>query len=91
MNALVAEIAPPEPLPTPEALAIDDPANHEGLDFPGDCAMYGKLKEMALKHPRLQLGWLYPSLLAVASTLNIEDVDHNVRSNMYVANLGEVG
>jgi Bifunctional DNA primase/polymerase, N-terminal len=91
MNALVAEIAPPEPLPTPESLAIDAPANHEGLDFPGDCAMYGKLKEIALKHPRLQLGWLYPSLLALASTLNIEDVDHNVRSNMYVANLGEVG
>jgi len=91
MNALVAEIAPPEPLPMPESLAIDDPANHEGLDFPGDCAMYGKLKGIALKHPRLQFGWLYPSLLAVASTLNIEDVDHNVRSNMYVANLGDVG
>lgn len=91
MNALVAEIAPPEPLPAPESLAIDDPAKHEGLDFPGDCAMYGKLKEIALNHPRLQLGWLYPSLLAVASTLNIEDADHNVRSNIYVANLGDVG
>ncbi|MGA3104742.1 MAG: bifunctional DNA primase/polymerase [Terriglobales bacterium] len=90
-NALVAEIAPSEPLPMPEAVAIDDPAKREGLDFPGECAMYGKLKEMALKHPRLQLGWLYPSLLAVASTLNIEDADHNVRSNIYVANLGDVG
>jgi hypothetical protein len=91
MNALVAEIAPSEPLPMPESLAIDDPAKHEGLEFPADCAMYGKLKEIALKHPRLQFGWLYPSLLAVASTLNIEDADHNVRSNMYVANLGDVG
>jgi len=91
MNALVAEIAPPEPLPMPESLAIDDSAEHESLDFPGEPAMYGKLKEIALKHPRLQLGWLYPSLLAVASTLNIEDVDHNVRSNMYIANLGDVG
>jgi len=91
MNALVAEIAPPEPLPMPESVAIDDSTKHEGLEFPGDCAMYGKLKEIALKHPRLQLGWLYPSLLAVASALNIEDIDHNVRSNVYVANLGEVG
>jgi hypothetical protein len=91
MNALVAEIAPPEPLPMPESLVIDDPAKNEGLDFPGGCAMYGRLKEIALKHPRLQLGWLYPSLLAVASTLNIEDADHHVRSNMYVANLGDVG
>ena len=91
MDALVAEIAPPEPLPVPESVAIDDPEKHEGLEFPGECTMYGKLEEIALKHPRLQLGWLYPSLLAVASTLNIEDEDHNVRSNMYVTNLGDVG
>jgi Bifunctional DNA primase/polymerase, N-terminal len=91
MDALIAGIAPPEPLPVPESAAIDDPAKHEALEFPGECAMYGKLKELVLKHPRLQLGWLYPSLLAVASALNIEDADHNVRSNMYVANLGDVG
>jgi hypothetical protein len=91
MDALVAELAPPDPLPVPESVAIDDPTKHDGLDLPGECDMYGKLKEIALKHPRLQLGWLYPSLLAVASTLNIEDADHNIRSNVYVANLGDVG
>jgi hypothetical protein len=91
MNALISEIAPVDPLPIPHFVSISDPNQHEGLEFPGHCAMYGKLKEIALKYPRLQLGWLYPSLLAVASTLNIEDADHNVRSNLYLANLGDVG
>ncbi len=91
MNAMVALLAPPEPLPFPETVVILDPDKREGLEFPGDCAMYGRLREIALKHPRLQLGWFYPSLLAVASALAIEDVDHNVRSNLYVANLGDVG
>jgi hypothetical protein len=92
-NALTeqAEDTNPEPLPKPVAVAVADPHEHEGLEFLTDCAMYGKLKEIALMHPRLQLGWLYPSLLAVASTLDIEDADHHVRTNIYVANLGDVG
>jgi len=39
----------------------------------------------------LPMGWLYPSLLTYASTLDIEDRDHFVRSNMYCALLGDVG
>lgn len=78
-----------EPLPVPNDVMINDPDQRTGLEFPPS-AMYGKLREMALKYPRLQLGWLYPSMLAVASALNIE-TSSTVRSNLYVANLGEVG
>jgi hypothetical protein len=53
--------------------------------------MYGKLKEIAKRFPRLPEGWLYPSMLAVASTLRIRDSGGNVHSNAYVALLGEVG
>jgi hypothetical protein len=81
----------PDLLPVPTGVAIEDPHKHEGLEFPGECTMYGKLRKMAMGHSRLQLGWLYPSLLAVASALDIEDYDHNVRSNIYEVNLGDVG
>ena len=56
-----------------------------------DCAMYGKLKEFAKRFPRLPEGWLYPSMLAMASALRIRDARGNVHSNTYVALLGEVG
>ncbi len=62
----------------------------EGLEFPDAIAMYGRLAEIARKHDRLQLGWLYPSLLAVASALPIDDAA-SIRSNLYVANLGAIG
>jgi hypothetical protein len=29
--------------PKPESIAIIDRENHDGLEFPGDCAMYGRL------------------------------------------------
>jgi hypothetical protein len=82
---------PEDFLPQPTDIAIEDPALHTGLEFPGDCAMYGKLKEIANRHSHLPHGWLYPSILIVASTLEIEDTDHFVRSNMYGALLGAVG
>jgi hypothetical protein len=78
------------PLPPPRAVAIEDPENHQGLEFPGECAMYGKAQQIAKKFPRLQLGWLYPAILGSASALDIQDVDRNVKSNLYVALLGEV-
>jgi hypothetical protein len=53
--------------------------------------MYGKLKEITKRFPRLPEGWLYPSMLAVASTLKIRDARGNVHSNAYVALIGEVG
>jgi len=69
---------------------ISDPECHDGLDFPGRCAMYGRLADIAEGHNRLQLGWLYPSLLVVASSLEIEDADGHVRANQYGALLGPV-
>jgi hypothetical protein len=76
--------------PTPASIAVTDPEKHEGLEFPGRCAMYGRLATIAERHERLQLGWLYPSLLIVASSLDIEDADHHVRANEYGALLGPV-
>jgi hypothetical protein len=52
--------------------------------------MYGRLGTIAERHERLQLGWLYPSLLVVASSLDIEDADNHVRTNEYCALLGAV-
>jgi Bifunctional DNA primase/polymerase, N-terminal len=74
----------------PDSIAITDPEKHEGLEFPGDCAMYGRLAAIAKRRERLQLGWLYPSLLIVASCLDIEDADHHVRANEYGALIGGV-
>ena len=76
--------------PKPESIAIVDPEKHEGLEFPGDCAMYGRLAAIAKRHEHLQLGWLYPSLLLVASCLDIEDADRHIRPNEYGALLGGV-
>ena len=76
--------------PAPEPVAIVDPESHDGLEFPGRCAMYGRLGNIAERHNRLQLGWLYPSLLVVASSLDIEDADHHVRANEYGAIIGPV-
>jgi hypothetical protein len=56
-----------------------------------DCAMYGRLREITKRFPRLPAGWLYPSLLAVASTQKIRDAGGHVRPNAYVALLGGVG
>jgi hypothetical protein len=74
----------------PPSVSITDPENHGGLEFPGGCAMYGKLASIAKWHCRLQLGWLYPSLLLVASSLDIEDANGHVRANEYGALLGPV-
>jgi hypothetical protein len=52
--------------------------------------MYGRLGNIAKRNERLQLGWLYPSLLVVASCLDIEDADHHVRANEYGALIGGV-
>jgi hypothetical protein len=76
--------------PKPAAIAIPDPEKHEGLEFPGDCCMYGRLAAIAKRHEPLQLGWLYPSLLLVASCLEIADADHHVRANEYGALIGGV-
>jgi hypothetical protein len=76
--------------PAPTTIAIIDPDKHEGLEFPGDCAMYGRLAAIAKRHERLQLGWLYPFLLIVAANLDIEDADHHVRANEYGALIGGV-
>jgi hypothetical protein len=76
--------------PAPASVAVTDPENHDGLEFPGRSAMYGRLGTIAERHERLQLGWLYPSLLVVASSLDIEDADHHVRANEYCALLGPV-
>jgi len=76
--------------PAPTSVAVTDPENHEGLEFPGRCAMYGRLGTIAERHPRLEIGWLYPSLLIVASSLDIEDAENHVRSNEYGAMLGPV-
>ena len=88
-------ISPEDLMPKPSAIAITDPEEHTGLDFPGTCAMHGKLGEIAQRSPALQLGWYYPALLGVASALDIEDINSaspwRVRSNMYVALLGGVG
>jgi Bifunctional DNA primase/polymerase, N-terminal len=77
--------------PVPHAVAIEDPNHTEGMEFPGDSCMYGKLAKLTKSHPRLQsqLGWLYPSHLAVASALPIEDAEGHVRSNLYMTLLGE--
>ena len=81
------------PDPLPEPTNVDTKPLEGTLDFPGECCMYGKLKEIALglvaQYPDLELGWLYPSQLGIASMLPIEDVDGNVRSPLYVGNLGE--
>ena len=74
----------------PDSIAIADPEKHEGLEFPGDCALYGRLASIAKGHERLQLGWLYPSLLIAASCLDIKDADHHVRANEYGALIGGV-
>ena len=76
--------------PAPASVAVTDPENHDGLEFPGRCAMYGRLGTIAERHEHLQLGWLYPSLLIVASGLEIEDADHHVRTNDYGSLLGPV-
>ncbi len=100
LDSLVAEqkrdgdlpLQPEDYLPTPDRVNIVDPDKNTGLDFPGQCAMYGKLAEIANNCPQsLPLGWLYPAILTYASTLDIEDRDHFVRSNMYCALLGGVG
>jgi hypothetical protein len=100
LDALVAEqkrdgdlpLHPEDYLPVPDEVAIADPEGHTGLDFPGQCAMYGKLADIANNCPvPLPLGWLYPAILTYASTLDIEDRDHFVRKNMYCALLGDVG
>ncbi len=79
------------PLSAPKSIAIEDPHGHTGIALDCDCAMYGKLKEFAKRFPRLPEGWLYPSMLAMASALRIRDARGNVHSNAYVALLGEVG
>lgn len=85
-------LEPQDYLPVPDKVAIVDPDGHTGLGFPGRCAMYGKLADITNNCPvSLPLGWLYPSILTYASTLDIEDRDHFVRSNMYCALLGDVG
>lgn len=73
------------------SVAVHDPEEHEGVEFPGSTAMYGKLADIANRHEALQLGWLYPSILGVTSALDIEDAQGHVRSNLYVALLGDVG
>ena len=93
------KLAPEDLLPVPPTIAINDPDQHTGLEFPGDCAMYGvlgkKCKKMVADNPTLQMGWLYASELGVASVLDIEDDNTGsplrVRSNLYVALLGPVG
>ena len=79
------------PILAPQSIAILDPHKHEGKELACDCAMYGKLKEMTKRFPRLPEGWLYPSILAMASTLRIGDARGYVHPNAYVALLGEVG
>jgi hypothetical protein len=87
----LADLETEVPLPTPKSVAIADPHGHTGISLDCGCAMYGKLRELATRFPRLPEGWLYPSLLAVASTLRIRDAGGHVRPNVYVALLGEVG
>ncbi len=86
---------PEELVPKPDDVAITDPEGRTGLEFSGDCAMYGKLADIAKRNSALQLGWFYPALLGVASALDIEDSNSGspwrVRGNMYVALLGAVG
>jgi len=85
-------LVPEDYLPVPAQVAITAPETHTGLDFPGQYALYGRLGQIANDCPvKLPLGWLYPSILSVASTLDIEDRDNFVRKNMYVALLGDVG
>ena len=85
------DLVPEIPFPALKSIAIADPHGHTGISLDCDCAMYGKLKELAKRSPRLPEGWLYPSLIAVASTLRIRDAGGHVRPNAYVALLGEVG
>ena len=60
-------------------------------------ALYGKLGEIAsrLASAGLPLGYVYPAILTIASTLDgVEDISnhtHKVRSNLYTALLGKVG
>ena len=86
-----ADLEPDVPLPVPRSISIEDPHGHTGIALNCDCALYGKHKEMTKRFPRLPEGWLYPSMLAVASTLRIRDSGGTVHSNAYVALLGEVG
>ena len=44
-----------------------------------------------LEQCNIPLGYGYPALLAVASALDIQDIDGNVRGNIYVALLGDIG
>lgn len=85
------DLRPAACLPAPRRLAIKDPENRQGIMFPGARAMHGKLKEIVGRNARLQPGWLYPALIAVASALGIEDEAGNVRSNVYVSLIGDVG
>ncbi len=93
MDAAWAERAQelnPDPLPLPDDIdAIINVTPAEGVAF-DKRALYGKLGDMAIA-TGLPLGWMYPSLLGVASALNIRDRDGHVRSSMYVANLAPVG
>jgi len=80
----------PTPLPAPDDIdAIINVTPAEGVAF-DKRALYGKLGDMALA-TGLPLGWMYPSLLGVASALNIRDHEGHVRASMYVANLAPVG
>ena len=79
------------PFSAPKSIAIEDPHGHTGIILDCDCAMYGKIKEITKRLPRLPEGWLYPSMIAMASALRIRDARGNVHSNAYVALLGEVG
>ena len=93
MDAAWAERAQelnPDPLPVPDDIdSIINVSLAEGVAF-DKRALYGKLGDMAVG-TGLPLGWMYPSLLGVASALNIRDRDGHVRSSIYVANLAPVG
>jgi hypothetical protein len=80
----------PDPLPVPDdldAILFAEPATGVAFD---ERALYGKLGEMA-RATELPLGWMYPTMLATASALDIRDKDGHVRPNMFVANLAPVG
>jgi hypothetical protein len=91
----IASIAPRPPLPIPERIEVFA-APVQSLDF-DPRALYGKLGEIAtrLADRGLPLGYVYPALLTIASTLpGVEDISnhsHKVRSNLYCALLGKVG
>jgi hypothetical protein len=91
-DALLEGLAPPEMLPVPMSVETVA-APMVGLDFDAR-SLYGKLGQIAekLAGNGIPLGYAFPAVLAVASALNdVEDIDHHVRSNIYVALLGDVG